>query len=120
MTSVGTFTSAIPTAVILYDLIPYIYPEKYLTSREAANWYLEKIGHLRNADLLLAISESSRREAIEHLSFPSDQTANISTAADDHFTSELIQPDVEEELRSRYRLNKPFLMYTGGIDHRKT
>jgi glycosyltransferase involved in cell wall biosynthesis len=119
VTSVGALSRDIPTAVILYDLIPYIYPNIYLGHAPAANWYLEKIGHLRNSELLLAISESSRCEAVEYLSFPRERTVNISTAADDQFVKGVISEEVESKIRKRYNLSGSFVMYTGGIDHRK-
>jgi glycosyltransferase involved in cell wall biosynthesis len=119
VTSIGILDRGIPTATILYDLIPYIYPNIYLGHLPAANWYLEKIGHLRNSELLLAISESSRCEAIEYLSFPKERTVNISTAADDQFVKRIITDEVESTIRKRYNLSNPFVMYTGGIDHRK-
>ena len=107
------------TAVTLYDLIPHIYPEIYLDTPQAERNYQEKIGHLRLADLWLAISESSRREGIERLHLPAAQVVNISSAADAHFTPGVVAAEREADLRERYGLPRPFVMYTGGIDHRK-
>jgi glycosyltransferase involved in cell wall biosynthesis len=45
------------TAVIFYDLIPLLNPEKYLASKAAKNWYLERVKEIKRADLLLSISE---------------------------------------------------------------
>ena len=59
VTSVGTFSSTVPTSVILYDLIPLIHRETYLNNPLTEAWYEQKLGSLRRADLLLAISESS-------------------------------------------------------------
>lgn len=118
-TSVGVFSTALPTAITLYDLIPYIHPQPYLDDPRVRSWYLAKLGHLRRADMLMGISESARREAVHHLGIPEASTVNISTAADDHFRRIDVSPTVECELRQKYGLKKPFLMYTGGIDHRK-
>ena len=57
VTSVGRIARDFPTAVILYDLIPYLHPGEYLTNPIVEEWYLEKLDHLRRADLLLSISE---------------------------------------------------------------
>ncbi|HYF18108.1 MAG TPA: glycosyltransferase, partial [Ramlibacter sp.] len=73
----------------------------------------------RRADLWLAISEASRREGIERLSLPAGQVVNISSAADPHFIPGTVPPEYEAALRHRYGLWLPFVMYSGGIDHRK-
>jgi glycosyltransferase involved in cell wall biosynthesis len=107
------------TAVTLYDLIPHIYPDIYLPTPQAALEYKEKIAHLCNADLWLSISESSRQEGLERLGLPRDRVVNISSAADAHFTPAAVPAPREAALREQYGLGRPFVMYTGGIDHRK-
>lgn len=44
---------------------------------------------------------------------------NISTAADPQFQPVQISAQLETAVRERYGLRCPFVMYTGGIDHRK-
>jgi glycosyltransferase involved in cell wall biosynthesis len=107
------------TAVTLYDLIPHIYPDLYLDTPGAQRNYGEKLRHLCDADLWLAISESSRQEGIQRLGLAEEQVVNISSAADEHFTPAVVAEEREQELRQRYGLPRPFVMYTGGIDHRK-
>ena len=119
VTSVGALSQTIPTAVTLYDLIPYIHRKPYLENPAVEAWYLGKIEHLRRADLWLAISESSRREGIDHLGLADDRSVNISTDADAHFQPLKISAESEQEMRQKYGLSRPFVMYTGGIDHRK-
>jgi len=119
VTSVGAFTNSLATAVTLYDLIPLIYRNQYLSSPAIEAWYQRKIGHMRRAGLWLAISESARHEGIDWLNLPPDKVVNISTAADTHFRPVRLGEDEERALRRRYGLTRPFVMYTGGIDHRK-
>lgn len=119
VTSIGELSRTIPTAVTLYDLIPYVQRKPYLENPAVEAWYLGKIANLRRADLWLAISESSRREGIDYLGFPDDRSVNISTDADSHFQQQKISAESEDALRQKYGLHRPFLMYTGGIDHRK-
>ncbi|SEI53248.1 Glycosyltransferase involved in cell wall bisynthesis [Azotobacter beijerinckii] len=119
VTSIGCLSQEIPTAVVLYDLIPLINRTPYLDNPSVAEWYESKIGHLRHADLLLAISESSRQEGIRYLGFPEDQVVNISTAADAHFYKQPIDPEQQAAVLRRYGFERSFVMYTGGIDHRK-
>jgi len=119
VTSVGALSRGIPTAVTLYDLIPFIHRKPYLDNPDVERWYLSKLEQLRRADLWLAISESSRCEGIEYLGLPDDRVVNISTDADAHFVPLELSTDAKELVRARYGLSRPFVMYTGGIDHRK-
>lgn len=119
VTSIGRISNRIPTAVILYDLIPYINQHPYLDNPDTKSWYLDKISHLQRAHLWLAISESSRQEGISYLNLSKDQSVNILTDADEHFGPVNISTEKESALRNTYGLNRPFVMYTGGIDHRK-
>ncbi|MDA8221047.1 MULTISPECIES: glycosyltransferase [Desulfosporosinus] len=119
VTSIDTLSSTVPTAVILYDLIPLIHRQPYLENPLVESWYENKLGHLRRAKMLLAISESSRQESMSYLGFSSDNSINISTAAESHFQPKLIKTTQATEICQRYGLLRPFVMYTGGIDHRK-
>lgn len=119
VTSIGALFRNIPTAVTLYDLIPYIHRNPYLENPAVEAWYLGKLEHLRKADLWLAISESSRREGVDYLGLPDRWSVNISTDADPHFQPLKISSKDEYAIRQKYGLLQPFVMYTGGIDHRK-
>ena len=119
VTSVKTFDKTTPTAVTLYDLIPLIKSETYLENAVTRSWYNTKIESLKKADLLLAISESSRREALEFLEMPTDKVVAVSTAVGDQFETIDFSPEQIRTLQTRYCLNRPFIMYTGGIDYRK-
>ncbi|MBU2755766.1 glycosyltransferase [Acidithiobacillus sp. CV18-2] len=119
VTSIGMLSGKIPTAVILYDLIPLIHRGIYLQNPVIEHWYEKKLDHLRRADLLLSISASSGQEAIDHLGFAHQQVRNISTAAEAHFCPGVVTDEARRRLETQYGVVKPFVMYTGGIDHRK-
>lgn len=119
VTSIKLNKSDVIVSVILYDLIPLIQCERYLENPLMKEWYLDKVEHLRRSDLWLTISESSRNEGIEHLHLPPEQCINISTDADKCFSRLTISAETEQNLRQKYHLGRDFIMYTGGIDHRK-
>ncbi|WP_448646093.1 glycosyltransferase [Pseudomonas mohnii] len=119
VTSVGCFADKLPTAVVLYDLIPYINRDTYLKNPLIEKWYDSKICYLQSADLLLSISESSRQEAIQYLGVDARNAVNISTAADTHFKVRSYSDSQKADVLARFGLNRAFVMYTGGIDHRK-
>lgn len=109
----------IPSATILYDLIPLLNPDEYLSDARIRQWYELHVDKLRKSNLLLAISESSRAEAIELLNYPPSKIINISSAVDDYFRPVLINADEERLVRERFGLRKDFLMYSGATDPRK-
>ncbi|MCQ2031178.1 glycosyltransferase [Stutzerimonas zhaodongensis] len=119
VTSIKKLNNKFVTATLLYDLIPLIQPKPYLENPLIEAWYLEKIEYLRRADIWLGISESSKKEGLQYLGLPSERSFNISTGADEHFCRIPISAEVVRRLRDEYRLTRKFVMYTGGIDHRK-
>lgn len=119
VTSIGGPDCRPPTAVVLYDLIPLINRSIYLGNSSVARWYDDKLAYLQRADLLLAISESSRREAVDYLGCKPEDTINISTAADSRFASKPVADERKRALYRQYGISRPFVMYTGGVDHRK-
>lgn len=119
VTAEGGAGSATTTAATLYDVIPYVYPEIYLARPDVKAWYLNKIERLKSLDLLLAISEHSRREAVELLGLSPDRVVAISTAADPHFVRMAIDASSARAVLTKYAISRKFVMYTGGIDARK-
>jgi len=118
VTSVGNYAPRIPTAVILYDLIPYLNRTTYLSDPRVEAWYERKLQELRKADVLLAISEASRQDGLRHLGFPEGDIVTISTAVEG-FTVRLVDDATEAGLKRKYAISGDFVLYTGGIDHRK-
>lgn len=106
-------------AVTLYDLIPLAQKATYLHDRLARRWYMEKIEHLRQADILLGISRYSCEEAVELLDIPRERLTDISGAVDDIFVPLDDAEAFRQELMHRYGLRRSFIMYTGGFDSRK-
>ena len=121
VTSVPRDRAGILHSVSLYDLIPYVRRDVYLSDPRARAWYLDKIESLLRADLLLGISEYTCREAMEHLSLAAGKVVNISAGLGDEFfildASE--RKRAEASLRARFALGERFVVYTGGFDSRK-
>jgi glycosyltransferase involved in cell wall biosynthesis len=119
VTSIGLFSRSAPTTVTLYDLIPLIHKEVYLSDPRVESWYQNKLDQARRADLLLAISESSRHEAIEYLGFPPERVINAGLGADPQFRPVQLTSAAKHRILTRNGLTRPFVMYTGGFDYRK-
>ena len=120
VTSIGVFAPQLPTAVTLYDLIPLFNPELYLQSNlEYARYYHRKIEHIKKAKCWLAISESAADEGRSALSLPAGAVVNISTACDKTFFPMNISQGERRQFIKRFGITKPFVLYSGGADHRK-
>lgn len=120
VTSIGALGSqGFLNAVVLYDLIPMIYSDIYFNDMTFKKWYLGKVEYLRRADLLLAISASTGREAVELLGISQEKTVNISTACEDSFRPHKIDESGFAGMRNKYGIVRPFVLYTGGLDPRK-
>lgn len=105
-------------AVTLYDLIPLL-RDGVLGTANARDWYARKLAFLRRADLLLAISEHARAEAIRELEVPEERIVAISTAADAVFRPHAHDERSVRDLRRRYRIDADYVLYAGGFDERK-
>lgn len=107
----------IKTGVILYDLIPLLWPEKYLAYPPVRLWYEEKLYFLKQADHLFSISEASKQEAIKYLLLPDASITTISSAAD----TCLFYPSapIDHAYLQALNISKPFLMHTSAYEERK-
>jgi glycosyltransferase involved in cell wall biosynthesis len=120
VTSIGSYANSYLTAAILYDLIPLLNPVQYLPTAELRDYYYRKIGWLKNAGLLLAISEHSRQEGIQHLGMASNQVVNISAAVGTQFHPARLDHAAALELLARLDITKKMVLYApGGFDPRK-
>lgn len=115
VTSIGSYATRIPTVVIFYDLIPLIYPEMFLADPALKAWYLHKLKSFERASLLLAISESSAKEAMEYLSLSAEKVSCISSGVSLDFL--LLQPD--EGAFDALGIERPFVMHTSAYEPRK-
>ena len=119
VTSIGLMHAPHMTAVTLFDLIP-LYDEKlHLSAQFMRDFFYRRLQSLKRADLLLAISESAQREAMEMLHIPQRQIKVVSPAADAAFRKLELSELEKMALRQRYKLPESFILYVGAIEPRK-
>jgi glycosyltransferase involved in cell wall biosynthesis len=119
VTSVGQYFPGSKTSVTLHDLIPLVQSARYLPNGKSQDYYERKIQNIKNAQLLLANSEFSRREGIDLLDLPPDRVLNVSAAADERFKPTTLDPQRATRLLARYGIQRKFLMFTASFDSRK-
>jgi glycosyltransferase involved in cell wall biosynthesis len=110
----------LPLVVTLYDLIPEILAGLYLTDPGTRRRYRTRLELIKRADRILAISETTARDAIERLGLPRHRIAFVGAGVAEHFRRPTSRDHAVKALAERLPDVRPgFLLYTGGIDHRK-
>ena len=117
--SIKKLIKNLPTAVVFYDLIPYVEKDKYFTTKATRKHYDKKIEYLKKADLLLSISEYTRLEGLRLLGSGCPKIINISTASDMRFTTGFTSPSEEKKIKKTFGIKSPYIMYVSSFDQRK-
>lgn len=119
--SVGELPGPKPfTAVVHYDLIPLLMPEQYLTDPRQRACYQRQMQSLARADLLLAISEHTRQEALSALGIASQKVCTIMSAADPMFAPSVSTGEPPEQVSISDAITRHAVVCApGGFDPRK-
>ena len=106
--------------VTLFDLIPLLFPGRYLTDVGQRRRYHARLELVRAADAVLAISETTRQDAISLLGLPPSRVVSVGTGV-----SPVFRPPPSREagvvaaLAAVPELRPPFVLCVGGEDDRK-
>jgi glycosyltransferase involved in cell wall biosynthesis len=113
-------SSGAVVVAILYDLIPCLFPEVYLTDPVVKARYAHHAEMLRQSDLLLSISESAKADAVSRFGYPADRIAVIKAGVSEFFDA-IDGADLDGQLiKSKIpELSRPFLYTVMGEDPRK-
>jgi glycosyltransferase involved in cell wall biosynthesis len=105
---------------IVYDLIPYLFPERYLSRREGRRSYLAGFRVMRESDRLFAISQATRHDTIRLAGFDPRRIRCVYGDID-HRKRELMKSsaDGDPAVLARVGLERPYAVYIGGADWRK-
>lgn len=104
------------TVMTLYDLSFALFPETHLrVLRWSSNALVPRF--LRACDRIIAISESTKRDAVRLYGIPEEKIVVTHLAAEDRFRP--ADPDRVDEVRGRFGLPPRFLLYVGTIEPRK-
>jgi glycosyltransferase involved in cell wall biosynthesis len=107
-------------AVTLYDLIPEIFADRYLADPGLRRRYRSRLELVRAADLVLAISESTARDAADRLHVPENRIVVVGAAAAGTYAPPSSRPEALTAARAAVTgLEERFVLYTGGMDDRK-
>ncbi len=105
-----------PSVITVHDLAFLLYP-RFLT-RDSARYYGQVDLAARQADHIIAVSESTKRDTIRLLGVPEEKISVIYEAAHPLF-SPITNPDAIARTRTRYQLPESFILFVGTIEPRK-
>lgn len=105
------------TVITIHDVAPVLWPE-WMPPREY-RWFLTMLHSARWADAIIADSEATKRDLIEHLGFPEDRIRTVYLGVGPPFT-----PIEDEEALARMRAelhlgSRPYLLMLSSIGPRK-
>ena len=103
---------------IVYDLIPLLFQDHYLTSPEIRNNFLLPFRQMRSYDRLFAISEATRRDTIRHGGIDPCKVVTLPGGIDAEKARALDQPWSAATLQD-LGLVGDYFIYVGGEDWRK-
>ena len=109
--------------VTVLDLIPVVLSDMYKADKPSWRFRLARqleLMAIKNASLVLAISENTARDVHQVLGIPYERIVVTPLGVRDEFFF-FFYAGPEEELRSRYGIpsDRPIILYVGGIDQRK-
>lgn len=98
--------------VTLYDLIPLVYHQHYLSDPVTRRQYLEAIEIYHEADHIVSISHASKNDAVKLMGISPDKITVLPPIRSP-LAEQVAQPTVWDRAKEKY------LLYTGGDDFRK-
>jgi glycosyltransferase involved in cell wall biosynthesis len=108
--------------ITLHDLIPLIFSEHYIDP-DPVNYsrWLARLGMVRTADHILAVSQSSAADAVEHLGFNENRITVVDAGTSDQMASMVgSSEEAAKILEGKFPgLREGYLFYVGGGDWRK-
>ncbi|MFZ0546200.1 MAG: glycosyltransferase family 1 protein [Candidatus Promineifilaceae bacterium] len=106
----------VPTILTIHDLIFKLYPAYH---KRLNYWFLNLAVPLfcRRATAIIAVSEASRQDIIEHYQIEPDKIHVVYEAAADHFRPP--SPEQIKAVRQKYELPGRFLLHLSTIEPRK-
>jgi glycosyltransferase involved in cell wall biosynthesis len=102
------------TVVTIHDLIPLLLPA-YRGSPLVRAYTRLVAASARHADAVIADSECSQRDIVQHLGIGAARVHVVYLAADARY-----RPVDDTAVRARYALPEKYLLYLGGFDQRKS
>jgi glycosyltransferase involved in cell wall biosynthesis len=104
------------SVITIHDLAFLLYP--HFLTKESARYY----GHIDQAvrwtDHIISVSESTKRDTIQHLGVPEDKITVVYEAANPIFRP-MDRAEAQQQVRNRHGVDGPFILFVSTIEPRK-
>ncbi len=104
----------------VYDMVYKLYPETMnITNSYILNREMDKT--IKRADRIVTISESAKRDIIEHLDIPEEKIRIIYPGINHGLYSNIdsIDSETKRQIKGKYNLPDKYILYLGTIEPRK-
>jgi glycosyltransferase involved in cell wall biosynthesis len=116
----GVRRSGMRFVATIYDVIPQLFSEVYLSEPQGRQRYRTRLELARRADRLFAISHRTAADVITLLNLPPEKVVVVGTGVSERFKPPSSRDAARVELRARFpRIEQRFVLFTGGIEPRK-
>jgi len=113
----GIEKTGIKSIVTIHDLIFLRYPEFY-KSWDVAMYKRKYLASCFRADAIIAISENTKKDILEHLNIPAEKIHVVyQSASADYYQA--IPEHETRRVRQKYLLPETYLLYVGSLNKRK-
>lgn len=113
------FFSNLPVIVTIHDIIPHVFPQKYLNNILERIYYEIAIRvSIKNSDKIITISEFSKKELIKYYGVKPEKIA-ITQLAYNRAFRKIGDEGVLKPVREKYNIHDKYLLAIGGSEYRK-
>ena len=102
----------------IHDLTPLLFPETHV-KKNAILWNSTLKLIKSRIDTIITDSINTKRDCIKYLKIPEEKIRAVPLAAGTQYKPLSSLKLIEEELKSRYNLEVPFILYVGTLEKRK-
>ena len=111
----------LPVAAVMYDVIPYRFPEQYQVEPNARRQAQLRAPLARTVDAMLAISQFSAITAADELDYPLERIRSIGAGVEDQFaTADRSAVSREPIVCCRRTVDRYVVSVTGGDERKNT
>ena len=101
---------------LIHDLIPLHYEDHYFLNSDFKSKYFKQLKTLYDSDILFAVSEATRCDAINLLGIHPDKIITIyGGMSDKFFKIPLLDEKQISKIKKKYSIKSKFVLYTAGI-----
>lgn len=108
---------SVQSVVTIHDLIHLKFPEYFSTGARAYAWFMMRHA-VRNSGAVIAVSERTKQDIVERFGVEEEKIRVVYNGIGKHFRK-LEQSEILQQFKGRYSLDRPFVLYVGGLGRHK-